>query len=121
MLVSGALPPGLRLVGDPLLVGTPTRAGTYTFVLAAVNRGGRANRTFTVTVSAAATSGGSSHSSVDASTSRSAAQAGGGSSSSGSLATTGANLLGLIGLAAVLLGVGMLLNRRRRYHLPSVR
>ena len=49
-VTAGHLPPGLRLTHDRRLVGTPSRAGRYTFTLTATNRGGRRSRTFTITI-----------------------------------------------------------------------
>jgi LPXTG-motif cell wall-anchored protein len=53
-VVSGSLPPGLTLHGDPVLSGTPTTAGTYTFTLQSSNVVSSSTRTFTITVAAAA-------------------------------------------------------------------
>ena len=50
-LLSGTLPPGLTLSSDGLLSGTPTQAGTFTFVIEARNNGGYATREFTFEVS----------------------------------------------------------------------
>lgn len=53
-LDSGTLPPGLTLGLDGRLSGTPTAAGTYTFVIRATVAGiGNITRQFTVTIAAA--------------------------------------------------------------------
>jgi hypothetical protein len=47
---SSTLPPGLTLGPDGVLSGTPTRAGTYAFNVAAINDNGGVNRTTTITI-----------------------------------------------------------------------
>lgn len=61
-LVSGSLPTGLTLsslTGDQgQIAGTPTTAGAYTFTLRATNSYGTADKTFSITITAASGGGG---------------------------------------------------------------
>jgi hypothetical protein len=56
-LVSGTLPPGLTLNPDGSITGTPTTAGSYSFVVSATNSIGSATGTVTGTVSVPAAVG----------------------------------------------------------------
>jgi Putative Ig domain len=60
-VVSGSLPPGLALnnitADQGSLTGTPTTVGTYTFTIRATNSLGTADKSFTITISAAAAGG----------------------------------------------------------------
>mgnify|MGYP002622747239 CR=1 FL=1 len=74
---SGSLPPGLRLANTGKITGTPTKAGTYSFVAKASNFGGSASRTFSITITKPAISGTFANGTVGSSYTRSVTVSGG--------------------------------------------
>ena len=111
-VTEGELPAGLTITDEGAISGTPTTPGTFTFTVTASNgETGDVTATYTIAVEAApvvptpptaetpsgSTQGGSGQ---------------GGSGQGGSLAATGFETAGLIGAAAVLLAIGLIMRIR---------
>ncbi len=104
-ITAGHLPPGLALRGDHVLAGTPTTAGTYTFSVAAINRGGPTTGRFALTIGPITPT---TPTPTPPTTSRTTP------SSTALLAVTGAPIAQLVALALLLIATGGALARRRR-------